>query len=277
MLGIGEPAPTYAPPTATPDVTSTPTPTQRPATSTPTRVTSTPTSTFLPAVPAGADALPTETPVRSSSSTSTRTPTRNTRTPLPSQQATSVSLPATATPTITPTSDQRTQFRVEQIELPTYPYTAFLSAATDPGRNHYALRVLDRGAYEASDPQPASVTYDLLVLENDYLRVSILPALGGRIYECVFKPTGNNEFYQNPVIKPTNWGPPGSDYPAGANWWLAAGGLEWGFPVEEHGYEWGSAWSYATATPARWGRGGDALDRQRRGIPRIGDDCAGAR
>ncbi len=39
----------------------------------------------------------------------------------------------------------------------------------------------------------------------------------------------------------------GSAQPAlspGANWWLAAGGMEWGFPVEEHGYEFGTVWGY---------------------------------
>jgi hypothetical protein len=108
----------------------------------------------------------------------------------------------------------------------------------------YPLLTLDRAAYNAANPQPVPVAYTLLILENRYLRLSLLPDLGGRIYECTFKPTGNNEFYRNPVIKPTNWGPPSPPYPAGANWWLAAGGLEWGFPVEEHGYEWGKKWGY---------------------------------
>lgn len=80
--------------------------------------------------------------------------------------------------------------------------------------------------------------YTRLVLENEYLRLSLLPELGGRVYELIFKPTGHNEFYQNPVIDPTPWGPPEQ------GGWLAAGGLEWGLPVSEHGYEWGMPWSY---------------------------------
>ncbi len=76
-------------------------------------------------------------------------------------------------------------------------------------------------------------------MENAYLRITFLPEVGGRLYQCLFKPTGNNEFYQNPVLKPTHWGP---TEPEGANWWLAAGGLEWGFPIEEHGYTWGVPW-----------------------------------
>ena len=136
-------------------------------------------------------------------------------------------------------------YRVTEITLPTYPYASYLSETTDPNLGDYPVTVLDRGAYEAADPQPVPKKHRLIVLENRYLRLSILPDLGGRIYEVTFKPTGNNELYSNPVVKPTNWGP-GS--PAGANWWLGIGGLEWGFPVEEHGYEFGRPWGFDHVT-----------------------------
>ena len=55
-------------------------------------------------------------------------------------------------------------------------------------------------------------------------------------------------FYRNPVLKPSPWGPPGRDgLEAG---WLAAGGVEWGIPVEEHGYAWGTPWGYDTPQPS---------------------------
>ncbi len=69
----------------------------------------------------------------------------------------------------------------------------------------------------------------------------MLPELGGRIYQLIFKPTGHNEFYQNPVIKPSPWGPEN----AGTGW-LAVGGMEWGLPVPEHGYLWGEPWGHIT-------------------------------
>jgi hypothetical protein len=76
------------------------------------------------------------------------------------------------------------------------------------------------------------------VLENEYLKLIFLPEIGGRLWQVIHKPTGAPMFYQNPVIKPTHWGQ------ANQLGWLAAGGLEWGLPVSEHGYDWGIPWSY---------------------------------
>ena len=129
------------------------------------------------------------------------------------------------------------------ISIPTYPYAGFLESDTDPEYN-ITYRYLKRSEYENSNPTPSWQNYTALVLENDYLQVTLLPELGGRVYQMIYKPTGHNELYQNPVIKPTHWGPLDSD----KNWWLAAGGIEWGLPVEEHGYEWGEPWSYEIIT-----------------------------
>lgn len=174
------------------------------------------------------------------------TPTRgSTAVPSPSPTAPrpSPAPPPSAAPTLPPA----VSFRVTQVTIPTYPYRPYLRAVADGTMGGYEALALDRAAYEAANPKPAPVSYTLLILENRYLRISILPGLGGRIYEVIFKPTGNNELYRNPVIKPTRWGPPSPPYPAGVNWWLAAGGIEWGFPVEEHGYDWGKKWGYDSA------------------------------
>jgi uncharacterized repeat protein (TIGR01451 family) len=126
------------------------------------------------------------------------------------------------------------------ITLETYPYASFLQ-----DRHHDTFNMtypwLDWGAYHGS---PAPQTYELLVIENDYLKLTFLPELGGRVYQVIFKPTGNNELYQNSVVKPTHWGPPEQ------GWWLGAGGIEWGLPVEEHGYESGVPWSYEIVSGA---------------------------
>lgn len=96
--------------------------------------------------------------------------------------------------------------------------------------------VLDWPAYESSDPTPEDVTYRTLVMENEYLALTFLPDLGGRLYQVFYKPTGHLETYRNPVLKPSPWGPPEQ------GWWLAVGGFEWCLPVDEHGYEWDQPW-----------------------------------
>jgi len=130
-------------------------------------------------------------------------------------------------------------FRTTTISIPTFPYTPALKIRSS---GPYTYHWLDWSQYDGS----VTVTqdYQLLVLENDYLRVTILPELGGRVYQLIYKATGNNELYQNPVIKPTHWGPLKGE----ENWWLAVGGIEWCLPVEEHGYEWGEPWTWSAVT-----------------------------
>ncbi len=122
-----------------------------------------------------------------------------------------------------------------QVSIPTYPLGGAVTEVWSEGYN-MAYQALDRPAFLASEAAPATATFRTLVLENEYLKLTFLPELGGRIYEVIFKPTGHRETYLNPVLKPSPWGPPEQ------GWWLAAGGIEWGLPVEEHGYEWGIPW-----------------------------------
>lgn len=97
---------------------------------------------------------------------------------------------------------------------------------------------LNRAAYDASAPSPQPRTFQALVVENAHLKLTFVPELGGRLYQCLYKPTNQTLFYNNAVLKPSFWGP----LPRDENWWLAAGGLEWAFPVHEHGYAWGLPW-----------------------------------
>ncbi|MBN1878130.1 MAG: DUF5107 domain-containing protein [Anaerolineae bacterium] len=134
-----------------------------------------------------------------------------------------------------------TVFYTTTIVIPTYPYAAYLTEGYNAIYN-MTYPVLDWAAYNASNPAPISQTYTLLVLENVYLKVTVMPELGGRVYQLIDKSSGHNHLYQNPVIKPTGWGPPEQ------GWWLAVGGIEWCLPVEEHGYEWGVPWQWSVVT-----------------------------
>jgi len=147
-------------------------------------------------------------------------------------------------------------FQTATLTILTYPYEDCLQVRSN---GPYTYHWLDWNCY--GNPSPVPKDYTLLVLENDYLQVTVLPELGGRVYQMVFKPTGHNELYRNPVIKPTHWGPPEQ------GWWLAAGGIEWCLPVEEHGYEWGEPWSWTVVTSTQGitvtVRDTDATDRLR--------------
>lgn len=43
---------------------------------------------------------------------------------------------------------------------------------------------------------------DAIVIENDRLRATVLPGLGGRIHSLFHKPTGRDLVYTNPVLQP---------------------------------------------------------------------------
>lgn len=138
-----------------------------------------------------------------------------------------------------PTALPPVQVYETTVSIPTYPYAAFTEDAVD-AEFGWTYQRFNQQDYEASSPRAYPWSYRAVVLENEYLRITLLPDLGGRIHSVVFKPTGSNELYQNPVIKPSPWGP------AEQGGWLAAGGIAWDLPVAEHGYAWGDSWGYIT-------------------------------
>jgi predicted Zn-dependent protease len=64
-----------------------------------------------------------------------------------------------------------------------------------------------------------------IFLENEYLKCTVLPDLGGHLYTCVDKINGKPMFYANPSIKKANIGYRGA--------W-AAFGVEYNFPVSHN-------------------------------------------
>jgi len=92
------------------------------------------------------------------------------------------------------------EIREETLELPTYVW-----GPPDPnppfqrkgGGSIYPYPLLDD---LGEDARP--VRYRALVTENEYLRVTVLPDLGGRIYSALHKPSGQQVFHRNSVVKP---------------------------------------------------------------------------
>lgn len=108
------------------------------------------------------------------------------------------------------------------ITLPTYPWAAVKHPyfrGTD-GVNIYPYPMLD---FLSREKTPRA--YQTVVLENEYLRLTILPELGGKVHEVLHKPTGQPMFYVNHVIKPALIGLAGA--------WTS-GGIEWNTGPQGH-------------------------------------------
>jgi hypothetical protein len=89
-----------------------------------------------------------------------------------------------------------------------------------------------------------TTTYDVKIIENDLVRVTVLPGLGGRILSIIYKPTNHELLYQNSV---------GVAYGQGAgnfyyDWLMIVGGIFPTFPEAEHGKMWYLPWDYEVVT-----------------------------
>ena len=69
------------------------------------------------------------------------------------------------------------------------------------------------------------IAWRALFLENDYLKCTVLPDIGGHLYTCIDKISGQPMFYANPSIKKAQIGYRGA--------W-AAFGVEFNFPVSHN-------------------------------------------
>ncbi|MGO4882108.1 MAG: DUF5107 domain-containing protein [Bryobacteraceae bacterium] len=120
----------------------------------------------------------------------------------------------------------RAEVRVWQatLTLPTYeegapdPNPPFDAFSTGRFNYPYTLR-------ENITDNRVAHNWRAVYLENEYLKCSILPDIGGHLYTCVDKISGQPMFYANPSIKKANIGYRGA--------W-AAFGIEFNFPVSHN-------------------------------------------
>jgi tetratricopeptide (TPR) repeat protein len=69
--------------------------------------------------------------------------------------------------------------------------------------------------------------FSSFILENEYLKVTVLPEVGGKVVSIFYKPLDRELLFHNPVFQPANL--------ALRNAW-AAGGIEWNTPCVGHHY-----------------------------------------
>lgn len=123
-----------------------------------------------------------------------------------------------------------TSIAVKQLVIPTYPEPA---AETLPmfAENRVHQRTSGRPypnkvVLRVNRDKPIERTYEVVEMENEYIKIQILPEIGGRIYSAYDKTTGYDFFYKQHVIKPALIGVLGS--------WIS-GGVEFNWPFHHRG------------------------------------------
>lgn len=112
----------------------------------------------------------------------------------------------------------------EQVTIPTYligppdPNPQFYFGGTSQGAQH---RIYPYPAYDNLTTEKKDKTYKMVYLENEYVKIGILPELGGKVFEAVDKTNGYDFIYHQHVIKPALISLLGA--------WLS-GGIEWDVP-----------------------------------------------
>jgi hypothetical protein len=83
-------------------------------------------------------------------------------------------------------------------------------------------------------------SFKTYILENRYLRVTLLPEFGGRILSIIYKPTGHEQLYRSEVGVP--YGMKGGVFYY--DWMMVLGGIFPTFPDAEHGKTWPKPWAF---------------------------------
>ena len=115
--------------------------------------------------------------------------------------------------------------KVEKVKIPTYRFLSpeempmFAETANHQGTTGNPYPVRATSGVDVNNKEDREWT--LITLENDYIRVGILPELGGRVCEAYDKVTGYDFLYRQHVIKPAMIGVYGP--------WTS-GGLEFNWP-----------------------------------------------
>ena len=123
-----------------------------------------------------------------------------------------------------PAAESSVRVWQEPMTIPTYQYAEpdlcpmFYDGRTYQGAKgpFYPYPIIDRLLNVKKDK-----VYKAVYLENQYLKICVLPELGGRIFEAVDKSNNYDFFYRQHVIKPALIGMLGA--------WIS-GGVEWNIP-----------------------------------------------
>jgi tetratricopeptide (TPR) repeat protein len=112
----------------------------------------------------------------------------------------------------------------EKVTIPTYligepdPNPEFYFGGDSQGAQH---RIYPYPAYDNLTTEKKDKTYTMVYLENEYVKIGILPEIGGKVFEAIDKTNGYDFIYHQHVIKPALISLLGA--------WIS-GGIEWDIP-----------------------------------------------
>ena len=112
----------------------------------------------------------------------------------------------------------------ETISLPTYLVDdPDLNPRFYDGRAYQGAqgKVYPYPIYESLSDTRIEKDYEMVYLENEYIKINILPEIGGRLFGALDKTNDYDFIYRQHVIKPGLIGMLGA--------WIS-GGIEWNFP-----------------------------------------------
>lgn len=142
----------------------------------------------------------------------------------------------------------RSTIKKEKIVIPTYPVGApeplpvFFEKRPYQGASGKVYPIPYTSVL--GDERDDNREYDAIVLENDWVKVELLPEIGGKVHGAVDKTNGYEYVYTNKVIKPAMVGLAGP--------WVS-GGIEFNFPQHHRP---------TTFMPAEWAIAGEGDDKR---------------
>ena len=122
-------------------------------------------------------------------------------------------------------SAQQATFREEKQVVKTYPFSGPNPSPVRPVRQGVQQRIYPYFAYDDFTSTAVDQTWNIVSLENPYIKVEVLPAVGGKLLGALEKSTGKEFIYTNHVLKFRNIAMRGA--------W-ASGGIESNFGIMGH-------------------------------------------
>ncbi len=91
-------------------------------------------------------------------------------------------------------AQQNTVVREYQKQFPTYPYS-------DPNPIPSFTKIYPYFRYDGFTDKVEQKEWKVVELENEYIKVMILPEVGGKIWSAIEKSTGQSFIYYNHAVK----------------------------------------------------------------------------